>query len=156
MKVRVKSSHKGAERWLGCGCGFPDHAAKGSAGDFLANLANAKVCRGSDAPRPGRRNATASRRPSGKAHLPGRQSVGGKLLEKNVFLSNTALLFLDSRYLNGLMTTFYTYLHPTLARSNAQSIDLPPDTDRFQTQVEQRFLLGTLQRMLLADLNYGS
>ena len=41
--------------------------------------------------------------------------IGGKLLEENVFLSDTASPFLDSRYLNGLVTTFYTYLHPTPA-----------------------------------------
>ena len=50
---------------------------------------------------------------SSKVHLSRWQSIGGKLLEENVFLSDTALPFLDSRYLNGLMTTFYTYLHPT-------------------------------------------
>jgi hypothetical protein len=43
---------------------------------------------------------------SSKDYLSGRQVTGGKLLEKNVFLSETALPFLDSRYLNGLDTTF--------------------------------------------------
>ena len=50
---------------------------------------------------------------SRKVYLSGRQSVGGKLLENNVFISDTVYLFMDSRYLNGFMTTFYTYLHPT-------------------------------------------
>jgi hypothetical protein len=38
-----------------------------------------------------------------------------------VFLSDTALPFLDSRYLNGLVTTFYTYLHPTPSWSRRTS-----------------------------------
>jgi hypothetical protein len=49
---------------------------------------------------------------SSKVHLPGREPVGSKLLNKNVFLRMRLHLFWTPRHPIGLMTTFYMYLHP--------------------------------------------
>src|SRR3954467_2865283 len=62
---------------------------------------------------------------SSKAHVPGRESADSKLLKEHVFSDNAAAPFLDSRHLISLMTTFYTYLHPTpigLAKTHLQHL----------------------------------
>jgi hypothetical protein len=89
MKIHVESSHKAVGN-------LADHAARGSAGGFLAKLTDAEVRRWRVTASTWVTTCNGKPLLSSKVHLPGREPVGSKLLNKNVFFKDAAAPFLDA------------------------------------------------------------